>query len=63
MLELKRNNNYFTREIKMTKTKTVYFGAGWFNEKQTKAYDAAMEALKANPTIDLENSYVPLANQ
>ena len=47
----------------MTKTKTVYFGAGWFNEKQTKAYDAAMEALKANPTIDLENSYVPLANQ
>ncbi|WEV39689.1 nucleoside 2-deoxyribosyltransferase [Lactobacillus sp. ESL0681] len=47
----------------MTKTKTVYFGAGWFNEKQNDAYQAAMQALKANPTIDLENSYVPLDNQ
>ncbi|RVU71043.1 MULTISPECIES: nucleoside 2-deoxyribosyltransferase [Lactobacillus] len=47
----------------MTKTKTVYFGAGWFNDKQNKAYNEAMAALKANPTIDLENSYVPLQNQ
>ena len=47
----------------MTKTKTLYFGAGWFNDKQTKAYDQAMEALKANPTVDLDNSYVPLQNQ
>lgn len=47
----------------MTKTKTVYFGAGWFNDMQTKAYDEAMTALKANPTVDLENSYVPLQNQ
>lgn len=47
----------------MTRTRTVYFGAGWFNEKQTKAYDAAMAALKQNPTIDLEHSYVPLQNQ
>ncbi|GFZ27704.1 nucleoside 2-deoxyribosyltransferase [Lactobacillus corticis] len=45
------------------KTKTLYFGAGWFNDKQNKAYDQAMEALKANPTIDLENSYIPLNNQ
>ena len=29
----------------MTKTKTLYFGAGWFNEKQNKAYKEAMEAL------------------
>ena len=47
----------------MAKTKTVYFGAGWFNEKQNKAYKEAMEALKENPTVDLENSYVPLQNQ
>lgn len=47
----------------MTKTKTVYFGAGWFNDQQNQAYQAAMAALKANPTVDLENSYVPLQNQ
>ena len=47
----------------MAKTKTVYFGAGWFNETQNKAYKEAMEALKENPTVDLENSYVPLQNQ
>ncbi|BDR61125.1 nucleoside 2-deoxyribosyltransferase [Lactobacillus xylocopicola] len=47
----------------MSKTKTVYFGAGWFNDKQNRAYKAAMKALEENPTIDLENSYVPLDNQ
>ena len=47
----------------MTKQKTVYFGAGWFTETQNKAYKDAMSALNANPTIDLENSYVPLQNQ
>lgn len=47
----------------MAKTKTLYFGAGWFNEKQNKAYQEAMAALKQNPTVDLENSYVPLDNQ
>lgn len=43
--------------------KTIYFGAGWFTDRQNKAYKEAMEALKENPTIDLENSYVPLENQ
>ncbi|MDO4912706.1 MAG: nucleoside 2-deoxyribosyltransferase [Lactobacillus sp.] len=47
----------------MTKTKTVYFGAGWFSDTQTKAYDEAMKNLKANPTVDFDNSYVPLDNQ
>ena len=47
----------------MTKTKTIYFGAGWFTDRQNKAYKEAMEALKENPTVDLENSYVPLDNQ
>lgn len=47
----------------MSKTKTIYFGAGWFNDKQNKAYREAMAALKQNPTIDLENSYIPLDNQ
>ena len=47
----------------MTKQKTVYFGAGWFTETQNKAYKDAMSALNANPTIDLEKSYVPLQNQ
>jgi len=44
----------------MTQAKTFYFGAGWFNDKQNKAYKEAMEALKANPTADLEHSFVPL---
>lgn len=45
------------------KQKTVYFGAGWFNDEQNKAYKEAMAALKENPTVDLDNSYVPLDNQ
>lgn len=44
-------------------TKTVYFCAGWFTDKQNKAYKEAMDALKQNPSIDLENSYVPLDHQ
>ena len=47
----------------MTKSKTVYFCAGWFTDKQNKAYQDAMAAIKKNPTIDLENSYVPLQHQ
>ena len=42
------------------KSKTVYFCAGWFTDKQNKAYEDAMNAIKANPTVDVENSYVPL---
>lgn len=42
--------------------KTLYFGAGWFNEKQNKAYKDAMSALKENKTIDMKHSYVPLDN-
>ncbi|MCI2031289.1 nucleoside 2-deoxyribosyltransferase [Limosilactobacillus sp.] len=45
------------------KTKTVYFCAGWFTDKQNQAYHQAMEAIKDNPTVDVENSYVPLAHQ
>ncbi|MDN6028554.1 MAG: nucleoside 2-deoxyribosyltransferase [Lactobacillus sp.] len=47
----------------MTAKKTLYFGAGWFSDKQNQAYAAAMKALKANPSVDIENSYVPLAHQ
>ncbi|KRN58795.1 nucleoside 2-deoxyribosyltransferase [Limosilactobacillus secaliphilus] len=47
----------------MSKTKTVYFCAGWFNEKQNRAYKAAMKAIEDNPTVDVENSYVPLDHQ
>lgn len=47
----------------MTKSKTLYFGAGWFNDQQNKAYRQAIAALKANPTIDLKHSYIPLENQ
>ena len=47
----------------MTKTKTCYFCAGWFNEEQNKAYKEAMEALKENKTMDMEHSYVPLEHQ
>ena len=45
------------------KNKTVYFCAGWFTDKQNKAYEQAMQAIKENPTIDVENSYIPLQHQ
>lgn len=45
------------------KSKTVYFCAGWFSEKQNAAYKKAMEAIKANDTVDVENSYIPLEHQ
>lgn len=45
------------------KTKTVYFCAGWFTDKQNKAYKDAMNAINENPTVDVENSYVPLDHQ
>ena len=45
------------------KSKTVYFCAGWFTDKQNKAYEDAMNAIKDNPTVDVENSYVPLQHQ
>lgn len=44
-------------------TKTVYFGAGWFNDKQSEAYDKAMTAMSNNPTFDRDHSYVPLEHQ
>jgi nucleoside deoxyribosyltransferase len=47
----------------MVERKTVYFGAGWFTDKQNKAYNDAMNALKNNTTINLDDSYVPLKNQ
>ena len=47
----------------MSKQKTVYFCAGWFNDKQQQAYDTAMQAIKDNPTVDVENSYIPLDHQ
>ena len=47
----------------MQKSKTVYFCAGWFTDKQNKAYEQAMTAIKKNPTIDVENSYIPLQHQ
>lgn len=47
----------------MAKTKTVYFCAGWFTDKQNKAYKDAMKAIEDNPTIDVENSYIPLQHQ
>lgn len=45
------------------KSKTVYFCAGWFTDKQNKAYKEAMKAIEDNPTIDVENSYIPLQHQ
>lgn len=47
----------------MIKSKTVYFCAGWFTEKQNKAYSEAMKAIENNPTVDVSNSYVPLQHQ
>lgn len=50
-------------EYKPVKTKTVYFGSGWFTPKQNEAYKNAMAAIEENPTVDRENSYVPLEHQ
>ena len=47
----------------MSEQKTVYFGAGWFSDVQNRAYKDAMDALAANPTINLKDSYIPLNNQ
>lgn len=47
----------------MNKSKTVYFCACWFTDKQNRAYQEAMKAIEANPTVDVENSYVPLQHQ
>ena len=47
----------------MNNSKTVYLCAGWYTDKQNKAYNEAMEDIKANPTVDVENSYVPLQHQ
>ena len=47
----------------MSEQKTVYFGAGWFSDVQNRAYKDAMDALAANPTINLKDSYIPLTNQ
>lgn len=44
-------------------SKTIYFGAGWFNDKQNKAYNDALKSLGKNATVDLANSYVPYENQ
>lgn len=50
-------------EYKPVKTKTVYFGSGWFTPRQNEAYKNAMAAIEENPTVDRENSYVPLEHQ
>ena len=47
----------------MNKSKTVYFCAGWLTDKQNRASQEAMKAIEANPTVDVENSYVPLQHQ
>lgn len=44
-------------------TKTVYFCAGWFTDHQNAAYQKAMAAIKENPIVDVENSYIPLDHQ
>ena len=45
----------------MEKKKTLYFGAGWFNEKQNKAYQEAMAALKENPTTLSDSIFIAVA--
>ncbi|MCH3904466.1 MAG: nucleoside 2-deoxyribosyltransferase [Lactobacillus sp.] len=45
------------------RNQTLYFGAGWFSNKQIKAYNDAMKALAANTTVDFANSFVPVENQ
>lgn len=43
-------------------SKSIYFAAGWFTPAQTQAYDVALAAVKQNPTLNAEQSYVPLAH-
>jgi nucleoside deoxyribosyltransferase len=41
--------------------KSYYFGAGWFSDKQNKAYKEALSNIKSNPTFGY--GYVPLEHQ
>lgn len=47
----------------MTNQKTIYDAGGWFNSVQRKLLSDGREALIANPTVDFNNSYVPLEHQ
>ena len=47
----------------MTNQKTIYFASGWFNDTQCKLMADGRKALIANPTVDFDNSYVPLEHQ
>ena len=58
-----QNFTYLSVPTVNSPSKTVYFAAGWFTDKQNKAYKLAMDAIEKNPTIDRENSYVPLEHQ
>ena len=44
-------------------TKTAYIASSWFNPEQTAHMNAGVAAIKANPTVDMENSYLPLSHQ
>lgn len=44
-------------------TRTAYIASSWFNAEQTALMNAGVAALKANKTIDLDSSYLPLSHQ
>ncbi|KRM87738.1 nucleoside 2-deoxyribosyltransferase [Lacticaseibacillus thailandensis] len=44
-------------------TKTAYIASSWFNPEQTALMNAGVAALKQNTTVDMDNSYLPLAHQ
>lgn len=45
------------------KIKVAYFGESWFNPAQEALRLKGTEAMKANPTIDWDNSFVPIDHQ
>lgn len=44
-------------------TKTAYIASSWFNDEQTAHMNNGVAAIKANATVDFDNSYLPLSHQ
>lgn len=62
-MEILKSTNKDMKDLVKFDAKSVYFGAGWFNDKQIKAYNAALSDLMVNSSINVHNSYVPYENQ
>ena len=47
----------------MVKKNTAYLAESWFNDEQNAFREAGMKAIKANKSVDWENSFRPIEHQ